>query len=61
MTAAGWLRATADFGAPADVDTVNICVRTALRKTKDPEEGSLTIPRGRWRFRRPHRRRRTHA
>jgi UDP-N-acetyl-D-glucosamine dehydrogenase len=31
------LRATADFDALADVDTVNICVPTPLRKTKDPD------------------------
>ena len=31
------LRATSDFSAVADLDTVNICVPTPLRKTKDPD------------------------
>ncbi len=34
---AGRLKATTDFAALADVDTVNICVPTPLRKTKDPD------------------------
>ena len=33
----GLLRATADFAALAQMDTVNICVPTPLRKTKDPD------------------------
>jgi UDP-N-acetyl-D-glucosamine dehydrogenase len=33
----GLLRATTDFSAIADFDTVNICVPTPLRKTKDPD------------------------
>ncbi len=33
----GQLRATTDFAALADLDTVNICVPTPLRKTKDPD------------------------
>ncbi|MCK4774499.1 MAG: nucleotide sugar dehydrogenase, partial [Candidatus Krumholzibacteria bacterium] len=33
----GNLSATTDFGALADVDTVNICVPTPLRKTRDPD------------------------
>ncbi len=33
----GKLRATTDFSAIADLDTVNICVPTPLRKTKDPD------------------------
>jgi UDP-N-acetyl-D-glucosamine dehydrogenase len=33
----GKLRATTDFGAVRDLDTVNICVPTPLRKTKDPD------------------------
>jgi len=37
LTAAGKLRATTDFGAIARLDTVNICVPTPLRKTKDPD------------------------
>ncbi len=34
---AGLLSATTDFAQLADVDTVNICVPTPLRKTKDPD------------------------
>ena len=34
---AGLLVATTDFAQLADVDTVNICVPTPLRKTKDPD------------------------
>ena len=30
-------KATTDFGAVAEVDTVNICVPTPLRKSKDPD------------------------
>jgi UDP-N-acetyl-D-glucosamine dehydrogenase len=33
----GKLRATVDFGALRDVDTISICVPTPLRKTKDPD------------------------
>ena len=33
----GLLTATTDFARLADVDTVNICVPTPLRKTKDPD------------------------
>jgi UDP-N-acetyl-D-glucosamine dehydrogenase len=33
----GSLRATTDFGALAGVDTINICVPTPLRKTRDPD------------------------
>ena len=33
----GRLRATADFSRLADMDTINICVPTPLRKTKDPD------------------------
>ncbi len=33
----GRLRATADFAEIANFDTVNICVPTPLRKTKDPD------------------------
>ncbi len=35
--AAGRLDATTDFAIVADLDTVNICVPTPLRKTKDPD------------------------
>jgi len=34
---AGKLRATTDFSAIAEMDTINICVPTPLRKTKDPD------------------------
>jgi UDP-N-acetyl-D-glucosamine dehydrogenase len=37
LVTAGSLRATTDFGAVAGFDTVNICVPTPLRKTKDPD------------------------
>jgi len=33
----GMLTATADFGAIRELDTINICVPTPLRKTKDPD------------------------
>ncbi len=33
----GRLRATTDFAVLAELDTVNICVPTPLRKTKDPD------------------------
>jgi len=33
----GRLSASTDFGALADADTVNICVPTPLRKTRDPD------------------------
>lgn len=33
----GRLRATTDFSVLADMDTVNICVPTPLRKTRDPD------------------------
>jgi UDP-N-acetyl-D-glucosamine dehydrogenase len=33
----GQLRATTDFSALAELDTINICVPTPLRKTKDPD------------------------
>jgi len=34
---AGAFRATTDFSVIAELDTVNICVPTPLRKTKDPD------------------------
>jgi UDP-N-acetyl-D-glucosamine dehydrogenase len=37
LVAAGRLRATTDFGVVAALDTINICVPTPLRKTKDPD------------------------
>src|SRR5204863_5237754 len=37
LHAKGLLDATTDFAIVADLDTVNICVPTPLRKTKDPD------------------------
>jgi UDP-N-acetyl-D-glucosamine dehydrogenase len=37
LVEAGKLRATADFAALQELDTINICVPTPLRKTKDPD------------------------
>src|SRR5262245_50209761 len=37
LVSSGTLRATADFSSVAGLDTVNICVPTPLRKTKDPD------------------------
>jgi UDP-N-acetyl-D-glucosamine dehydrogenase len=37
LTATGRLRATADFSVVSQLDTINICVPTPLRKTKDPD------------------------
>ena len=37
LVAAGRLDATTDFGVVKDLDTINICVPTPLRKTKDPD------------------------
>jgi UDP-N-acetyl-D-glucosamine dehydrogenase len=37
LVAAGRLRATTDFTVVRELDTVNICVPTPLRKTKDPD------------------------
>ncbi len=37
LVASGLLRATTDFSAIRNFDTVNICVPTPLRKTKDPD------------------------
>jgi len=37
LVAAGKLTATSDFSVIADLDTINICVPTPLRKTKDPD------------------------
>ena len=37
LVAQGRLRASSDFSLLAEVDTVNICVPTPLRKTKDPD------------------------
>jgi UDP-N-acetyl-D-glucosamine dehydrogenase len=37
LTTAGRLDATTDFSIVAQLDTINICVPTPLRKTKDPD------------------------
>ncbi|MBI2819734.1 MAG: nucleotide sugar dehydrogenase, partial [Acidobacteria bacterium] len=37
LVEAGCLRASSDFSLLAEVDTVDICVPTPLRKTKDPD------------------------
>jgi UDP-N-acetyl-D-glucosamine dehydrogenase len=37
LVESGKLRATSDFSAVLDLDTINICVPTPLRKTKDPD------------------------
>lgn len=37
LTTGGRLSATTDFSVVAELDTVNICVPTPLRKTKDPD------------------------
>src|SRR5437879_10783266 len=37
LVESGRLQATNDFGVISELDTVNICVPTPLRKTKDPD------------------------
>jgi UDP-N-acetyl-D-glucosamine dehydrogenase len=37
LVAQGRFRATSDFSKLAEMDTINICVPTPLRKTKDPD------------------------
>jgi UDP-N-acetyl-D-glucosamine dehydrogenase len=37
LVEAGKLRATTDFSAVLELDTINVCVPTPLRKTKDPD------------------------
>ena len=37
LVASGHLRATTDFAIIHELDTINICVPTPLRKTKDPD------------------------
>jgi UDP-N-acetyl-D-glucosamine dehydrogenase len=37
LVSQGKLRATTDFAVVSDLDTINICVPTPLRKTKDPD------------------------
>ena len=37
LVAAGRLKATTDFSVVSELDTINICVPTPLRKSKDPD------------------------
>ena len=37
LVKSGKLQATTDFSVIRDLDTINICVPTPLRKTKDPD------------------------
>src|SRR5580698_3894873 len=37
LVQAGKIRATTDFAVVSELDTINICVPTPLRKTKDPD------------------------
>ena len=37
LVQSGKLRATTNFGIISELDTINICVPTPLRKTKDPD------------------------
>jgi len=37
LVKAGKLKGATDFGSVATLDTINICVPTPLRKTKDPD------------------------
>src|SRR6185503_5453032 len=37
QVASGRFRATTDFAGIGELDTINICVPTPLRKTKDPD------------------------
>ena len=37
LVKAGKIKATTDFGVVSQLDTINICVPTPLRKTKDPD------------------------
>jgi UDP-N-acetyl-D-glucosamine dehydrogenase len=37
LVESGKIRATTDFSAIQDLDTINVCVPTPLRKTKDPD------------------------
>ena len=45
---AGKLRATSDMSKLADMDVIDICVPTPLRKTKDPDLSHGEGRRGRW-------------
>ena len=40
------LRATTDFSVISELDTINICVPTPLRKTKDPDMSYMSLQRG---------------
>jgi UDP-N-acetyl-D-glucosamine dehydrogenase len=43
LTSQGRLTATTDFDALREIDTVNICVPTPLRKTKDPDLSFIVV------------------
>src|SRR4249920_3248692 len=47
LRAANRLRATTDFDVLAELDTINICVPTPLRKTKDPDMSFIVAKRRR--------------
>jgi hypothetical protein len=46
LAASGKLKATTDFSVLRDLDTVNICVPTPLRKTKDPDMSYIVATSG---------------
>ena len=48
LVKAGRIKATTDFSAVAGLDTINICVPTPLRKTKDPDMSSSSTHASRW-------------
>ena len=43
LVGSGKLRATTDFSVIRDLDTINICVPTPLRKTKDPDMSYIVL------------------
>jgi UDP-N-acetyl-D-glucosamine dehydrogenase len=47
LVSAGRLHATTDFRVVRNLDTVNICVPTPLRKTKDPDMSYIEAAWGR--------------
>ena len=46
LSRAGKLEATTDFAVVRELDTINICVPTPLRKTKDPDMSLHRVGRG---------------
>jgi UDP-N-acetyl-D-glucosamine dehydrogenase len=46
LVESGKLRATSDFSAILELDTINICVPTPLRKTKDPDMSYIVASTG---------------